>query len=325
MTLRLGYCGSHEQWPAPRLVELAAAAERAGFDAAWVSDHFHPWQDNQGHAGHAWITLATMAQQTTRLTLGTGVTCPTYRFRPAEVAHAFASLAAFAPGRIFLGVGTGEALNELPAGGGWGPYRERAERLVEAIDIIRRLWTGNWVSHRGTYYAVEGAKLYDPPPAPVPIYVAASGPKSLALAGTYGDGLITDPGTARDPEKLAIFTEAARKAGKDPAALPKLVELYVTVGTRQDALAVAPLWQFGPAAGKLVNLPDPREIERRAMTLTTPDEVISRWVVSEDPEVHVAALRELETAGVTDVYIHSAQPDQQAVIDFYAKQVRPRI
>src|SRR5437868_1888056 len=113
MPLRIGYCGSHEQWPAPRLVEFAAAAEQAGFDAAWVSDHFHPWQDNQGHAGHAWITLAAMAQRTGRVTLGTGVTCPTYRFRPAEVAHAFASLAAFAPGRIFLGVGTGEALNEL--------------------------------------------------------------------------------------------------------------------------------------------------------------------------------------------------------------------
>lgn len=325
MLVRIGYCASHEQWPAPRLLEFAIAAERSGFDAVWVSDHFHPWQDNEGHAGHAWVTLAAMGQRTARVALGTGVTCPSYRFRPAEVAHAFASLATFHPGRIFLGTGTGEALNELPPGGGWGPYRERAERLAEAIELIRELWRGDWVTHTGKYYPVTGAKLYDPPPAPVPIYVAAAGPKSLALAGTHGDGLITDPDTARNQEKLAIFDAAARSAGKDPSTMPKLVELYVVAGDRNDALAAAPLWQFGPAAWQLVNLPDPREIQRRAQELVTLDEVISHWVVSPDPQVHVQAIRELAAAGVTDVYIHSAQPDQAAVIDFYGRQVIPAL
>ncbi len=320
---RIGYCASHEQWPATRLADLALSAERAGFDAAWVSDHFHPWQHNQGHAGHAWITLAVMAERTSRLTLGTGVTCPTYRFRPAEVAQAFASLAAFAPGRIFLGTGTGEALNELPAGGGWGPYRERAARLVEAIEIIRGLWSGDWVNHTGRYYEVAGARLYDPPPAPIPLYVAAAGPKSLKLAGTYGDGLITDPDTARDRARLAIFDDAARAVGKDPATLAKLVELYVIVGNREDALAAAPLWQFGPAAWQLVDLPDPREIQRRAEELVKLDEVIDHWVVSPDPDVHIQAIRELAAGGVTDVYIHSPQADQQGVIDFYGEQVIP--
>ena len=323
MTVRIGYCGSHEQWPAPRLLEFAVAAERAGFDGAWVSDHFHPWQDNQGHAGHAWVTLAAMGQRTTGITLGTGVTCPGYRFRPAEVAHAFASLATFYPGRIFLGTGTGEALNEVPAGGGWGPYRERAERLAESIELIRELWRGDWVDHEGAYYTVRGAKLYDPPPAPVPIYVAASGPNSLALAGTQGDGLITDPETARNSGKMAIFDDAARAAGKDPGQMPKLVELYVTVGGRDDALAAAPLWQFGPVAWQLLNEPDPRVIQRQAEKLATLNQVISRWVISLRPADHVDAIRELAAGGVTDVYVHSAQPDQTAVIEFYGRHVIP--
>jgi TAT-translocated FGD2 family F420-dependent dehydrogenase len=325
MALRVGYCASHEQWPATALVELAVAAEEAGFDAVWVSDHFHPWQDNQGHAGHAWITLAAMGQRTSRVMLGTGVTCPTYRFRPAEVAHAFASLAAFCPGRIFLGTGTGEAVNELPAGGGWGPYRERAGRLIEAIALIRRLWSGEWTSFEGKYYTVQGAKLYDPPPEPIPLYVAASGPKSLRLAGEHGDGLITDPGSARDAEKIAAYDAGARAAGKNAAAMPRLVELYVVVGGHEEALAVAPLWQFLPVSWQLVDNPDPRDIQRRAEELARPEQVIAEWVVSPDPDAHLQALRELERHGVTQVFIHSAQPDQRAVIEFYGRQVIPAV
>ncbi|HEY7295887.1 MAG TPA: TIGR03557 family F420-dependent LLM class oxidoreductase, partial [Dehalococcoidia bacterium] len=164
----LGYVLSHEQFPVPSLIECAVAAERAGFDAVWTSDHFHPWQDNEGHAGYAWVTLAALGQRTSRLLYGTAVTCPTYRYRPAEVAEAFASLSLLNPGRVFLGVGTGEALNELPAGGGWGDYQERADRLAEAVEIIRKLWTGEWVAHRGRYYTVENARLYDTPAQPIP-------------------------------------------------------------------------------------------------------------------------------------------------------------
>jgi G6PDH family F420-dependent oxidoreductase len=158
-----GYVASHEQFPPTELVEYAVAAEKAGFDAVWTSDHFHPWQDNQGHSAHAWITLAAIGQRTERLLMGTGITCPMYRYNPAEVAHAFASLGVLYPGRVFLGVGTGEALNEVPAGGGWGPYRERAERLAEAVTVIRRLWTEDWVTFEGRHYRLEDARLYDRP------------------------------------------------------------------------------------------------------------------------------------------------------------------
>jgi len=325
MPLRVGYCASHEQWPAAELVGFAVQAERAGFDALWVSDHFHPWQDNQGHAGHPWVTLAIMGQRTSRITLGTGVTCPSYRYRPPEVAQAFASLAGFYPGRIFLGVGTGEALNEVAAGGGWGPYRERAARLVEAIGLIRRLWRGDWVTHRGRYFELPLAKLYDAPSIPPPIYMAASGPRAVRLAGEHADGLITDPDTARDAEKMAAFERGARDAGKDPARLPRLVELYVCVGDREEALSVAPLWRFGPIGWQLLDLADPRESQRRAEADVPLEHVIQRWIVGPDPERHVQALRDLQQRGVTDVYIHSAQHDQAHVIDFYGRHVIPAL
>jgi F420-dependent hydroxymycolic acid dehydrogenase len=166
----VGLALSHEQFPLPQLVELGVQAEQAGFAAVWASDHFEPWQDNLGHCGLAWVTLAALGQRTQRLLLGTGVTCPSYRYRPQLVAQAFASLGLLSPGRVFLGVGAGEAVNEVPGGGGWGDYKERTARLEEAVTLIRRLWTGEWVSHQGRYYPVEQARLYDVPSPPVPIY-----------------------------------------------------------------------------------------------------------------------------------------------------------
>src|SRR5260370_28140799 len=178
---------SHEQFPITQLVELGVQSAQAGFAAVWADDHFQPWQDNQGHCSLAWVTLAALGQRTQRLLLVTGVTCPSYRYRPQLVAQAFASLGLLYPGRAFLGVGAGEAVNEVPGGGGWGGYQERTARMEEAVTLIRRLWTGEWVSHQGRFYPVEQARLYDVPSPPVPIYVAASGPKSLALAGKIGD------------------------------------------------------------------------------------------------------------------------------------------
>jgi TAT-translocated FGD2 family F420-dependent dehydrogenase len=215
---QVGYVLSHEQFPVPQLVELAAAAEDAGFDRLWTSDHFHPWMDNQGHSGHAWLTLAAISQRV-RLPFGTGVTCPTFRYRPAIVAQAFATLSALAPGRVFLGVGSGEAINEQATTGTWAPYAERAERLIEAIGIIRGLWTGDWISSEGRYYQVPNAKLYDPPPQPIPLFVAAGGTKSMRLTGRYGDGLISDARRAVMPEMRGAFEDGAREAGRDPVAI----------------------------------------------------------------------------------------------------------
>jgi len=175
---RIGFVLSHEQFPTEDLVEYAVLAEQAEFDMVWTSDHFHPWLDNEGHSMQPWLTNALIGQQTSRVLFGTGVTCPIYHYQPSQVAQSFASLGVQNPGRVFLGLGTGEALNEQAATGSFGPYQERADRLVEAVEIIRELWTGEWTDYEGTYYQVENARLYDLPDDPPPIYIAASGPKS---------------------------------------------------------------------------------------------------------------------------------------------------
>ena len=322
----IGYVASHEQFAPSNLIEYAIAAEKAGFDALWASDHFHPWQDNQGHAAHAWITLAATGQRTERLLLGTGITCPIYRYNPAEVAHAFASLGVLYPDRIFLGVGTGEALNEVAAGGGWGPYRERAERLAEAITLIRRLWTEDWVSFQGRYYRLEGAKLYDKPPRPVPIYVAGAGPKSARLAGQYGDGWITDvPTLTRRKDVVQSFEEGARAAGKDPGAMPRLVEPFVIVGGRQEALEGARLWLFHAIGQQVLDMSDPRQIQRYAEENSTPELEMEQWVISADPRAHLDAIKKLADAGATHVFVHSTQRDQPRFIDFYGREVLPAL
>ena len=322
----VGYHGGLEQFAPGQMVECAVAAETAGFDGVSLSDHFHPWQDDQGHAGQAWITLAAIGQRTERVALGTSVTCPIYRYHPAQVAHAFATLAVLHPGRIFLSVGTGEAVNELAAGGGWGRHRERAERLAEAIRLIRLLWEQDWVDFEGAFYRVQGAKLYDRPEIPPPLYVASAGLRSAGVAGREGDGWITDANTVRHGQDVrAAYVAAAEGAGKDVTTMPLLTELYAVVGSQDDALEAARRWQFLPAGNELVNVSDPREVERLARGLNSLEDVVGAWVVSEDPDEHVAAIRELAELGVTQVFIHPTQENQRAVIDFYGRHVLPAL
>jgi TAT-translocated FGD2 family F420-dependent dehydrogenase len=321
----VGYHCASEQFPPNELVELAIEAERAGFQGVTVSDHFHPWQDNQGHAGHAWSTLAAIGARTERLLIGSGVTCPTYRVHPAQVAHAFATLGVLYPGRVFLGVGTGEAVNEAPFEP-WGRFNERAERLAEAITLIRRLWSGEWVDFDGRHYQARGAKLYDVPPAPMPIYVAASGVQSARLAGEYGDGWITDHGTLRRAKAQGLaFAEAASAAGKAPDELPRIVELWAIAGERDEAIAAARKWQFILAFPGVVDITDPREVQRVAEERVSLEQLVDTWVVGRAAEEHIAAIRELASHGATHVFLHSPQPDQRAVIEFYGKRVLPAL
>ena len=321
----IGFVLSAEQFRVDELVELAPAAEQAGFDAVWTSDHFQPWQDNQGHASQAWVTLAATGQRPQRILMGTGVTCPTYRYNPAIVAEAFASLGILAPGRVFLGVGSGEALNEAASGSGWGDFKERNERLVEAVELIRRLWSGERVEHQGEYYQAH-ARLYDIPSPPVPIYLAASGEESMRSAGKHGDGLVTDAERAVKPELRQAFEDGARSAGKDPATLAIVAEQMVIVGDESVAQQYVPLWRFMPRAWDLyVDDPDPRDIQHRAEQDVSLTEVYGSWPVSEDPQVHVDALHKLIDGGVTHIFVHSCQPDQRRVIEFYGSEVLPKL
>ena len=323
----IGYQAAHEQFTARELVEYGVLAEQAGFDTFVASDHFVPWMDIQGHAGHAWLTLAALGQRTQRIRLGTGVTCPTYRYNPAIVAQAFATLDVLCPGRVFLGVGTGEALNEVTAGSGWGPYRERAGRLREAITVIRRLWTGEWVDFAGEFYNLHSSRIYDTPANPLPIYVAASGPRSARLAGEMGDGLITVGGAFDQTVNglQTVFAESASLAGKDPERLSRLCELYVIAGDADDALGGAALWQHLGGVHGILDIADPREIQRQAYERIDPQQLVDRWVVSPDPQVHVEVLRQLGDLGFTHVTVHSTQADQQHFLEFYGRDVLPAL
>jgi TAT-translocated FGD2 family F420-dependent dehydrogenase len=310
-----------EQFPTAELVQLGALASRAGFQVLSSSDHFQPWQANEGHAGQAWVTLAALGAQS-HSWMGTTVTCPTLRYNPAVVAEGFATLSHLYPGRIFLGVGSGEALNEQAATGEWPKWQERWDRLIEAITIIRQLWTGENVSFKGKYYTVN-AKLYDPPTRPIPLLTAANGKKSMRLAGQYGDGLVSDPLTWK--KYKSEWQEGARAAGKDPDEMPVLIEHYAVVGDQAAAKQAAEYWRFGVNAWKsLYNVPDPTDIQQQADRQTPIEEVLKSWAVGTDPAVHIDAVRELFDSGASIVNIHSGQPDQRRVIEFYASHVLPR-
>jgi F420-dependent hydroxymycolic acid dehydrogenase len=319
----VGFMLAHEQFPAPELLRLGAGAEDAGFDLLATSDHFQPWQENERHAGQAWVTLGALGQRTRRIWMGPTVTCPTLRYNPAVVAEAFASLSVLYPGRIFLGLGSGEALNEQAATGEWPGWRERWDRLIEAVTIIRQLWTGKPLQHKGAHYTVDG-KLYDAPPRRIPLLLAANGPQAMKLAGEHGDGLITDPQTWKDHK--VEWEKGARSVGRDPSAMPVLVEAFVVVGDQTEARASAKLWNFIPKAFKgYQNIPDPAQIERRAQAELPLPKVFGDWTVSSSADAHVQAIKKLFDSGVTIVNIHSGQPDQQKVIEFYGREVLPRV
>lgn len=324
----MGFILPQEHFPIPRVIEFGIAAEKAGFDAIWTSDHFHPWQDNQGYAGQAWVTLAALGQRTRRVLLGTGVTCPTYRYRPAIVAQAFASLGVLYPGRIFLGIGAGEAVNEVPTGGGWGDDRERSGRLAEAAALIRRLWMGEWVTVQGRYYQIENARLYDLPPQPIPLYIAGAGRHAAELAGRYGDGLITGSKDAQPKggNSWRRFTpERVRSARIRPRWQWSSSTGWLWVmRQKRNASRRSGSSRLGPGRSSSTTQ-TPRAMQRDAARQVPLAEVVARWVVSEDPEVHLEAIRRLTEAGATHIFIHSPQDDQQRVIEFYCEQVLPRV
>ncbi len=319
----MGFMLPHEQFPVPELVEFGAAAEQAGFDLLATSDHFQPWQANERHAGQAWVTISALGQRTRRVWIGPAVTCPTFRYNPAVVAEAFASLSLLYPGRIFLGIGSGEALNEEAASGLWPKWQERSERLIEATEIIRRLWTGEPVNHKGKFYEVNG-RLYDPPSRPIPLLKAANGPKAMRRCGQFADGLITDSKTWK--QHKSEFVNAAREAGKDPSQMPVLVEQFVVVGDRAEAEQAAKLWRFIPKSfSEYYNVRDPQVIENRAAKEIPLEQVYADWPVSTDPTAHIKTVTELFESGVTIVNIHTGQKDQRRVIEFYGKQVVTKV
>lgn len=316
----VGFVLAHEQFRTTELVGFAEQAERAGFGYVWASDHLQPWQDNQGHAMSPWLTLTLVSQRTHRIRLGSGVTCPLYRHQPGDVAQAFASLAILAPDRVFLGLGTGEAVNELAGTGMYGRYQERHDRLIEAIQLIRQLWTGRRVSFRGRYYATDQLKLYDLPERPPPIYVAAGGPRSARLAGQFGDGWISESAGITTPALVQAFDQGARAAGKNPASMPKLAETFAVVGDQRQIDQAAQLWRFTAAGSDQAN---PVAIQNNALRASL-QQVTAQWTTGTDPAVHLDALRRLLAAGAIP-FVHAPQQNPQELIEFYATKVLPHL
>lgn len=319
----VGYMLAHEQFKVPELAEIGRHAAEAGFGLLATSDHFQPWQANEAHSGLAWVTMGALGERVCSAWIGTTVTCPILRYHPAVVAEAFASLSLLYPGRVFLGVGSGEALNEQAATGEWPAWEERWERLIEAIAIIRALWSGEHVKHKGKHYTVNG-KLYDAPPKPIPLLTAANGKKAMRLAGKHGDGLITDPNTWK--EHKAEWEKGVRESGRNASTMPVLVEQFVVVGDQAEAEQSAELWRFIPRAFKGYHKnPDPADIQRKAEAELPLKKVYGEWSLGSDPETHVEAIEKLFESGATIVNIHSGQKDQKKVIDFYGKSVLPRM
>jgi coenzyme F420-dependent glucose-6-phosphate dehydrogenase len=314
--VELGYTLSAEEHGPNELVANARTAEEAGFAFCSVSDHFHPWVETQGQSPFVWSVIGGVAQATERIRLGTGVTCPTIRLHPAIVAHAAATSQVMLEGRFYLGVGTGEALNEHVVGARWPGPQERLEMLEEAIEVMRLLWQGGYQSHYGKHYTVERARIFTLPDEPPPIAVAAAQPKAAELAGKVGDALIT---VAPDEEIVRAFDDAG---GKGKPRYGQLTVCYAA--SEEEARKTArEVWPNAAMEGPLgQELPTTKEYEAVA-ELVTEDDVAETVVCGPDPERHLDKLREFKDAGFTHVFVHQVGPEQDAFIRFYAERVLP--
>jgi G6PDH family F420-dependent oxidoreductase len=314
----IGYAISSEEHRPSDIVRHARAAEDAGFPYALISDHFHPWTDSQGQSPFVWAVIGGIANATSQLTLGTGVTCPTIRIHPAIIAQAAATAGAMMEGRFFLGVGSGENLNEHILGDRWPETPVRLAMLEEAVAVIRQLWEGGDQSHHGEYYTVENARIYTLPEQPVPIHIAAAGETAARLAGRIGDGLIT---TKPDPSVLETFSQSG--GGGKPNYLQMTV-CYAEDEAKARKRALE-LWPNAGIPGELSQeLPMPAHFEQ-ATKLVTEDTIAESIVCGPDPEKHLEKIRESIAAGFENIYVHHIGHDQEAFLQFYAREVLPRV
>ena len=315
--LRLGYALSSEEHDAPTLVKNAALAEQTGFAFSFISDHYHPWTNRQGQSPFVWGVLGAMSHATNTMPIGTGVTCPILRIHPTVIAQAAATAASMLEGRFMLGLGTGENLNEHVVGEGWPPIEIRQEMLVEAIEIIRMLWSGGSHSYYGEYFIVENARVYSLPKQVPPILVAASGPGSAALAGEFADGFV---GTSPNKEIIEVFNQTGG------AKKPKYGQFTVCYDkSLEAAVKTAHEWWPNAALGGQLGqeLRLPKYFEDAAATLR-PEDVAAAVVCGPDPKKYIERIKEYISAGYDNMYIHQVGPDQAGFMKFFAKEILPK-
>jgi coenzyme F420-dependent glucose-6-phosphate dehydrogenase len=329
VNLKFGYKASAEQFAPRALLEFAVLAEQVGFDSVFISDHFQPWRHTGGHAPFAFAWLGALGERTERILMGTSVLTPTFRYHPAVVAQATATLGCLSPGRVVLGLGTGEALNEVALGTVWPDPKERFARLKEAVEIIQQLWTRDRVTYEGTHYRTDRATVYDLPEQPIPIYIAASGPAAARLAGRVADGFICTSG--KPPELytetlLPALAEGAAKAVRSVEQLDMMIEMKVSFDPdaqrgREEtrhwaALALTPEEKVG--------VEDPLEMERLSDALSA-ERAATRWIVSSDPDEHVEAIRRYVDMGFRHLVFHAPGPDQERFLRTYSEVILPRL
>jgi G6PDH family F420-dependent oxidoreductase len=315
--VELGYALSSEEHKPNDLVQHARLAEEAGFQFALISDHFHPWISRQGESPFVWSVIGGIAQVTEKLRLGTGVTCPTMRIHPAIIAQASATAAAMLPGRFFLGVGTGENLNEHVLGDRWPPYDIRSSMLEEAVEIIRLLLRGEMESFWGAFYVVEDAQLFTLPDIIPPIMVAAGGPQSAELAGAIGDGLIS---TSPEAELVEQFEQAGGR-GKPRYAQLTVCYAESKVEAQQRAYEI---WPNAGLTGELSQELRTVAHFEQAVKMVREDDIAEKLVCGPDPQAHVDGIQQFIDAGFDHVYIHQVGPDQTGFLDFYGREILPR-
>lgn len=327
--LKIGYKVGPEQFPPLQMLEQVIAAEKNGFESIDVSDHFHPWSE-EGQACFTWSWLGAAAVSTEIIELGPGVTCPILRYNPAVIAQAAATISSLSGGRTYLAVGTGEALNEYPVTYEWPTFRERQAMMIEAIQLIRNLWTGEKIDFEGCYYRTRQAKLYTLPKNEIPIYISSLVPDSAYLAGYYGDGLITVGGALKMPEYEQMLSEVRRgatDAGRDFETMPKAVELFVdyTDDIEKSVENFKKYW-----AGALIPALFLNKIYTPAMSAqngkVVGKDIIQKSVcISDDPETHIEYAKQYIDAGFTHLYFHSAAEDQIGFIERYGKDILPAL
>jgi G6PDH family F420-dependent oxidoreductase len=322
----VGYAAMLEQFGPIEVTEYAVAAEAAGFTGVMAADHFQPWVPSQGQAPFVWNVLTAMGERTTG-DLGPGVTCPSFRFHPAIVAQASATLAAMYPGRHWLGLGSGEALNEHVVGGYWPEAAERLQRMWEAIDVIQKLFSGKDVKHKGEYFRMETCRLWTLPDSPPPIYIATAGPVTAKRAGRQTDGIIT-PGAPAEKinNLLQRFDAGSNEAGRDPASQVKIVQLHLSwAQTDEQALANAVSeWPNGGMKFAKQDIKSPFDFEQMAK-LVRPEDFDGRMLITSDLDAHRADIQRYLDLGIDRIYLHNVGRNQREWIEVFGAEVLPKL
>jgi coenzyme F420-dependent glucose-6-phosphate dehydrogenase len=331
VTLKLGYKASAEQFDPRELVEIAVEAEAHGMESVAVSDHFQPWRHEGGHAPFSLSWMAAVGERTSTITIGTSVMTPTFRYNPAVLAQAFATMGCLYPARIMLGVGSGEALNEIATGwrGEWPEFKERFARLRESVDLMRRLWTEDRVTFEGEYYSTVDASIYDRPETPIRVYIAAGGPLVARYAGRAGDGFICTSGKGMalyTDELIPSVKEGAEKAGREFDGIDRMIEIKLSYDTSAEtALENTRFWApLALSKEQKHDITDPIEMERAADALPI-ETIASRWIVGSDPDTVVAKINEYVDAGFTHLVFHAPGHDQRRFLELFEKDLAPRL